>query len=422
MIREMVLPQLAMGMSEGTIVEWLVAEGECVERDALLVSIETEKVVTELPSPYKGFVHIVADVKTTLPVENLIAQIASTEDEYKQLLEPSTELVSEALVEDKEVNKPDSSVSEASSSTEDSQVKSKIKVSGLAKKIAALKGVALSAITGTGPGGRIVKRDVLLAIDDRKTAAPTSLAGSSATGMIEKARIPLTGMRGAIAKSVLAAKTETAQTETYFEIDVTKLLLARKTMLDREEELGIRVSMVAIYTRALALACQHVPIANATIEGDEVTVWENVNVGITVALSRKEEYDTGIVIPVLKNVESKNVLQISRDIKDLITHARNGELSVADMSDHTVTMSSTAGFFAPGAWGVSAPVLNLPAIVAFQPGTPIKKPVVVDEQIVVRDILPCGVNFDHRAADGVPIGGFIRKISDLLSNPELMIL
>ncbi len=425
-MREIVLPQLAMGMSEGTIVEWCVAEGERIERDAPLVSIETEKVVVEIPAPYEGFVHIVGAVDKTIPVETMIAQIASTEDEYKQLIasdsgETAVTPAGEELITKGEASQPDAPPGVASG-----PAMGRVKVSGLAKRIAGLEGIELASITGTGPGGRIVRRDVENAIEVQKSSpvpVPASIVSGSSSTRQEKGRIPLTGMRGAIAERMMQAKLNAAQTYVFFEIDVSKLLLARETMLSRKDELGIRVSMTALYAKALAMACQHVPICNATLEGDEITVWENVDISVAVAMPGKGDYDSGLLVPVLRNAETKNVLQISRELKNLVSQARAGTLGTTEMSNHTVTLSSTAGLSTPGSWLVSAPILNMPAVMAFQPGTPKRTPVVSDDdQIIVRDILPCGLTFDHRAVDGGPIGDFTRKITDLLSNPELMLL
>ena len=425
-MREIVLPQLAMGMSEGTIVEWCVAEGDRIERDAPLVSIETEKVVVEIPAPYEGFVHIITAVDKTVPVDTLIAQITSTKDEYKQLIGSGSGETAVASAEEDVVIKGEATPPDASPGVASGPVTGRIKASGLAKRIAGDEGIELASITGTGPGGRIVRRDVENAIEVRKSipvSVPTSIVSGSTPARREKGRIPLTGMRGAIAERMMQAKLNAAQTYVFFEIDVTKLLLARETMLSREDELGTRVSMTALYTKALALACQHVPICNATLEGDEITVWDNVDVSVAVAMPGKGDYDSGLLVPVLRNVETKNVLQISRELNNLVSQARAGKLSTAEMNDHTVTLSSTAGLGAPGSWLVSAPILNMPAVMAFQPGTPKRTPVVTDDdQIIVRDILPCGLTFDHRAVDGGPIGDFTRKITDLLSNPELMLL
>jgi len=434
MIQEMVMPQLAMGMSDGIILEWLVAEGTRVERDAPVVSIETEKVVTELPAPYEGYLHIIADIKSTIPVEKPIAMIASTEDEYKQVLAQSKEEGGHPPVAIEEAKELAVSGPDAAEGTPDGKVKGQIRASGRAKKTAREAGIPLEEITGTGPGGRIVESDVQAVIDARKsdlspavTEEPAKAPDNEptkATGIVRRVKgsIPLTGMRGVIAERMLQAKLTAAQTYTFFEIDVTKLLAARATMLERQEKLGTRVSMIAFYAKALALACQKVPVCNATLEGEEITLWENVDVGMAVAVPGRTEYASGLLVPVIRNVEAKSVLEISREIKDLVTRARSGKLTADEMGNHTVTLSSTAGMSTPGSWSVSAPILNLPAVLAFQPGTPKRSCVVKDEQVVIRDILPCGLTFDHRAMDGEPIGAFGKLLSDLLSNPELMLL
>jgi pyruvate dehydrogenase E2 component (dihydrolipoamide acetyltransferase) len=417
MIHEVVMPQLAMGMSEGIIVEWLVDEGAKVNRDDLVVSIETEKVVTELPAPYDGFLHIIADDKETVPIEKPIAMIASTEDEYQQALEKSAKQEAGPPVGiDESTESAGSSLTAAEAAT-DGKATRQIKASGVAKKLANDAGIPLEQIAGTGPGGRIVQRDVQVAIDAR-ASRKSEVAEDVDTGRRVRASIPLTGMRGTIAARMLEAKVTAAQTYSFFEIDVTKLLAVRAAMLEREESLGIRVSMVALYAKALAQVCQQVPICNATLEGDEITLWENVDIGMAVALPGRTEYESGLIVPVIRNVESKSVLEISRELKDLVTRARSGELSAADMGNHTVTLSSTAGMSTPGSWSVSAPILNLPAVLAFQPGTPKRSCVVEGDQVAIRDILPCGLTFDHRAMDGEPVGMFGRSISDLLGNPE----
>ena len=421
MIRDLLLPQLAMGMSEGTIVEWAVAEGAKVNRDQTLVSIETEKVVTELPAPYNGYVHLAAKVGDVLPVETPMGQIADTEEEYRSLLAGAT--VAPAAGNASEAPKLESAAA-LTTGREPERQPGRIRASGLAKAIARQMNIDLASLTGTGPGGRIVRRDVLEAPAARPSSAPVAaprIAIASVGGMREKARVPLTGMRKVIADRMVTAKTTAAHTYSFFEIDITKLLAVRQTMLAREAELGSRISLLALQVRALALACRHAPICNATVGDQAITIWDNVNVGIAVALPGKGEFDSGLVVPVLRNVEAKGILEIDREIRSLVSRARDGTLTAADMADGTITLSSTSGF-APGVWSVSTPLLNLPQVVNFQPGTPLEKPIVVDGQVAIRSILPCGLSFDHRAVDGEPIGRFAKKLIDLLSHPELMLL
>ncbi len=422
MIREVILPQLSMGMSEGSISEWLAKEGVRIERDQPLAMIENEKTVTDLPAPYTGFLHIIVNSGgDKIPVESLIAKIADTEAEYRSIAAgagaPSVAVaapVKAAVSVSAPQAAADASGNEAGGR--------RIRVSGLAKKIAKDKGISLQTVTGTGPAGRIVRRDVLEALQTKPAAAAPAGARTIATGhMAEKARIPLTGMRATIAERMVKAKTTAAQTYAFFEIDVTKLVAMRETLLGREKELGTRISATAIYARAVALACQEVPICNATLIDREIIVWENVNIGIAVALPGKGEYDSGLVVPVVRDVQAKGLLAIDRDIREVVDRARSGTMKPQDMADSTITISSSAGFL-PGAWMVSTPLLNLPNVVNFQPGSTIQKPLVIDGKVEVRTVLPCGLTFDHRAMDGEPVARFIRKISDLLANPELMLL
>lgn len=428
-----------MGMSEGTVVEWTVAEGTRVTRDQVLLAIETEKVVTDLPAPCAGFVHLIAKPGQTLAIETIIGKIADTEEEYRALVSgagsDSASSINGNNSAGNSIAAPAPQAAPAAVAAQPGnacagsaqgnaqQGVQRIKASGLAKAIAQKNGIDLAQIRGSGPGGRVIRRDVLGATTTasvQSSALPVESSGVSAA-LRERARVPLNGMRAAIAQKMLAAKTTAAQTYTFFEIDITKLAAARKTILGYEEDLNTRVSLMAFYARALGIACQHVPICNATLQNDEITLWDNVNVGIAVALPGRNEYESGLIVPVVRNVQSKGLLQIDREIKELTRKARASELSPADTADGTVTISSTQGFF-PGGWMVSTPLLNLPQVVNFQPGTPIEKAVVVDGQIVIREMLPCGLTFDHRAMDGQPIGRFMKKLGELLSHPELMLL
>ncbi len=427
MIREMIMPQLAMGMSEGTVIDWVVKEGERTERDQTLVTIETEKVATELPAPYAGYLHIVAEPGLTVPVETIIARIAETKEEYENM-------VGGGVPRGTRQPLPASPAAPAPAATQappavagaaaPAGTRGRIRASGLAKRIAGQQGVDLSSLRGSGPGGRILRRDILAAAEiapQAATAAPVSTARTRpVAGMRELARVPVAGMRKTIAERMIKSKTTAAHTYLFFEIDVTKLVAARENMLKREEELGGHISMVSILTRMLALACQAAPICNATLVGDQIIIWENVNVGIAVALPGKGDYDSGLVVPVIRNVESKGVLEIDRELKDLVARARAGRLTLEDVADATITLSSTAGF-TPGVWAVSTALISLPQVVAFQPGSIIDKPVVVDGQIVVRSILPCGLSFDHRAMDGDPPSRLCKKLIDLIGNPEQLL-
>jgi pyruvate/2-oxoglutarate dehydrogenase complex dihydrolipoamide acyltransferase (E2) component len=423
MIRDVIMPQLAMGMSEGTIVEWAAAEGERISREVRLLAIETEKVVTDIPAPSAGWLHRMAEMGKAIPVETVIARIADSEAEYRTLL-GTGEVVAPAARPAEAALAP-VATPELVAAPEALGQAGRVRASGLAKKIASAHGIDLSTVTGSGPSGRIVRRDVLATLESgTRAVAPASspVPGAGALpGMRVRARVPVTGMRKAIAERMLRSKTTSAHTYVFFEVDVTRLIAVRTAILAREKELQTRVSMTAFYAKALAIALRRVPNCNARLAAEEVVIWDNVNIGIAVALPGRTEYESGLVVPVVRNVEGKGVLDLDREIKTLVEKAKAGRLNATDTSDGTVTLSSSAGFM-PGQWCVSTPLLNQPQVLNFQPGSPIEKPVVIDGQVVIRTMLPCGLSFDHRAVDGEPVARFNRAISDLLSNPELMLL
>lgn len=337
MIHDLVLPQLAMGMSEGTVVEWSVPEGGHVERDATLMAIETEKVVVDLPAPRAGWVHQVARVGNKLPVETLIARIADTEAEYRGLVADANAVPASAA---SSAPAPTAAPTQAplpaaaspvlapppatpAPTTALAAATTRLKASGLARKLAAERGIDLHQVPGSGPGGRIVRRDLYRSASTAgQPALPCAHASTTnGSGMRVRAQVPMTGMRRAIAERMVQAKTTAAHTYAFFELDLTKLETARDTMLAREKELGGRISMTALYAKALALACRHVPICNATIDDEQITVWENVNIGIAVALPGKTEYESGLLVPVVRDVQSKGLVQLSLEIKDLVARA-----------------------------------------------------------------------------------------------------
>lgn len=406
MIRDLVLPQLSMGMSEGTIVDWTYNDGDYVERDAAIGNVETEKVVHELTSPYNGYLQIVVPEGAIVPIDTVIARIADAVNEFEEL----TTVASAITPEQSTCDSDNSSTAElkSGSAVTSTAGSARVTVSGLARKIANDSGIDLDSIRGTGPGGRIERKDVLAAIASR-----TPKCGR------EKERIPITGMRKVIADRMVATTTTAASVYLFAELDVTTLVEWREKFSAQESAQGARISMTALYIKALALALREVPICNSTIVGDEIVIWDNVNVAIAVALPGRAEYDSGLITPVLRDAEQKGLLAIDHEVKELVARARARTVKSEQLTGGTVNLSSNTGFF-QGGWLIGTPLLNLPMVVTFGPGTPLQKPVVVDGQVVIRTMLPCNLTFDHRALDGEPAARLLRRIAHHFGQPELM--
>lgn len=406
-----VMPKLAMAMNEGTVNEWLVKEGEYVEKGNPIAVVETEKVSYDVESPHSGYLHIIVAEGETVPVEVTIAQFIDTAEECAELGAGAVPVASTPA------SAPAADTPPAVVPAPAVAPGGRIKASPLAKKMAADAQLDLSRVAGTGPGGRIVKRDILQALATGVASATPAAAGP----LVEKLRIPMKGsMRATIARRMVESLQTAAQLSSSWESDITRLMKARKRLVAMADQLGTRVSVNALLIKALACALKQVPIANASIVGDDIVVYDNVNVGIAIALPGDTEYDSKLMVPVLKHVDRMGVVEIDKGMKALIEKARNGQLSAADMSDSTVSFSSTAGL-APGGMH-STPLLNLPNALLIGPSTPQDKPVAHKGRIRVRTMLPISLTFDHRVLDGLPAAKLARIMHNCLENPELMLL
>ena len=408
MITDFVMPKLAMAMNEGTVNEWLVEEGTLVSKGTAIAVVETEKVAYDIESPYEGYVHFLIEAGDTVPIEVPIARFASDEEEYRAMAGAGAVVEAQADPE-APVEKTAAPVQLSTAAT------GRIKASPLARKMAADRGMDLVHITGTGPGGRIVKRDILSA---ESMPAPAALQAPVAQSL-EPIRIPFRGARASISRRLVESLQTTAQLSAFWEVDITELLALRQQFVAREEQLGTRVSVNALLVKALACAAQQVPIANAMIDSDEIVINRHVNVGIATTVAGETEYAPALMVPVIRDVQDKGVVEIDRIMKSLAERARRGELEADNYTGSTITFSTTAGIAPPG--NRSTPLLNLPNTTLVGPSTPEEKPVVRNGEIVVRTMMPVSITFDHRVMDGEPASRFSKALYDVIEQPGLML-
>jgi pyruvate/2-oxoglutarate dehydrogenase complex dihydrolipoamide acyltransferase (E2) component len=296
----------------------------------------------------------------------------------------------------------------------------RIKASPLARKLARDRGIDLATLTGSGPEGRIVKRDVLAAgVAEPVSTAAAPLSQPGEPGV--KATVPLKGMRGAIARRMTESLQTAAQLSHFSEVDTTRLLKARKRFLAQADNYGSRVSVNAFVVKAIAVACQAVPVANAGIIDGEIVLWNEVNVGIAVSLPGQGEWDSGLIVPVLRNAERKGLVQIDRELRDLASRARAGQLVPGETEGGTITLSPTAAMGGEAMYSWSTPVLNLPQAMIVQPGMIMPRAVVHKGKIKKREMMPLSITFDHRILDGDPAATFVVALRRCLQSPELML-
>jgi len=278
-----VMPKLAMAMNEGTVNEWLVTQGGKVEKGDPLVTVETEKVAYDCESPEAGYLCILVPNGETVPCEEIIGYFCESAEEAETLLASDHSVSTE---DESESNDESSTEQSIAPSTEDLVVVNpvstpantgRIIASPLAKKLAKDAGLNLALVCGTGPNGRIVKKDIEAALKagvHQGVASPLAQGGS-----VELARIPMKGMRKTIADRMKQSLSTTAQLSSAWESDITDLLNIRKKFVSREEALGTKVSVNAFIIKAIVYAIKQVPIANSCLEGEEAVIYSNINMG-----------------------------------------------------------------------------------------------------------------------------------------------
>jgi pyruvate dehydrogenase E2 component (dihydrolipoamide acetyltransferase) len=417
MATPVVMPKLAMAMKQGKVVEWRVNQGDRVEKGQVIMVIETEKVTYEIEAPAAGYLHQVAELKKTVPVNQVVAWIAETEQELTSLQPEAPASVT--------MEQPSRTAEKAPAASAQARTPAggKVKISPVAKKMAEDHGINYGALAGTGPGGRIVREDVEKAIEAAKrapVAAPgTEQGGEMIDGKRVKQAIPLQGMRAAIAEHMIRSLQTAAQLTTTCEIDMSELIRIRETFLTKEKEIGVRISFTDLIVYILARVLKEQPMMNSSMIDEQLILWEDVNIGVAVAVELGE-METGLIVPVVRNADRKSLGALSKEIKALTKRARAMQLLPDDLGGGTFTITNF-GVFGVG-YSVTTPIINQPEAAILGTGAVEDRPVVRGGQVVVRPIMPLSLTFDHRVLDGAPIGKFLHRIKELLETPHLMFL
>ena len=412
MAEEILMPKLAMAMKQGKVIEWKAGEGQRIEKGQIVMVIETEKVTYECEAPASGFLHIIAELDKAIPVNDAVALLAETEAELAEL-----QAAQPAPVEAAATAAPEDAVTATAASTPGPVKKGKVRISPAAKKMAVTHNLDFTKVTGSGPGGRIVKKDIIQAIETGLPEAAPPAEVERYEGKKVKKTIALRGMRQAIAEHMVHSLSVAAQLTLSGEIDMTEMIKLRKSLLQKEEIVGLRISYTDLLVYALTKAVKLVPIVNSSVVDNEIKIWEDINIAVAVSLE-VDEAESGLIVPVVKDAGNKSLLEISRSIKDLAGRARNGQLTADDMADGTLTLSNT-GVFAPG-WTVSTPIINQPQSVIVLTGGIFEKPMAVNGEVVVRPMMTTSITFDHRVMDGAPIHTFLSKFKAFIEQPELL--
>ncbi len=406
------MPKLSDTMTEGTLVKWRKKEGDKVSTGDVLAEIETDKATMEMEAFDDGVLHqfLVAE-GAKVPIGGRIAVLLSKGEAPPPAGTPIPEASAAAA---KSAPAP-AAVPErkAAPKSADQATSGRVKASPLAKKVAAGKGVDLSKVTGTGPGGRIVAKDVEVAgsAGPQVGAAPAAIVPTAGSG---DQRIPLSGMRRVIAERLLASKTQLPHFYLHIEVDAGPLMKTRAELnVVTEATGGPKLTVNDFILRAVVAAATRVPAVNASFAGDAIIQYSSVNLCVAVAV------EEGLVTPVIRDAQQKSLREISEAVKDLATRARGKKLKPEEYQGGTITVSNL------GAYGIESfsAIINPPQAAILSIGAIVKKPVVnARDEIVVGQRMSIGLSADHRVIDGAVGASYLAELRKLVENPALMLL
>ncbi|BAH17419.1 dihydrolipoamide acetyltransferase family protein [Macrococcoides caseolyticum] len=422
---EFKLPALGEGIFEGEIVKWFVKSGDEVQEDDILLEVQSDKSVVEIPSPVTGKINtIVAEEGTVANLGEVIVTIDS-DDAHAQ--NDASEAKEEPKEEAKETKEE---APKAQAPAQDVEVDENRRVIAMpsVRKLARDKGINIKAVQGTGKNGRILKDDVLAYAEGGQTAASTPEAPAQEAPAQEAAPQPVAApegdfpetrekipaMRRAIAKAMVNSKHTAPHVTLMDEVEVQALWDHRKKFKEVAAEQGTKLTFLPYVVKALVSALKAYPALNTSLDDatEEIVHKHYYNIGIAADTER------GLLVPVVKNADRKSIFAISDEINELAVKARDGKLSPSEMKGASCTISNIGS--AGGQW--FTPVINHPEVAILGIGRIAQKPIVKDGEIVAAPVLALSLSFDHRQIDGATGQNAMNHIKRLLNNPELLLM
>ena len=422
-------PDIGEGLEEGTIFEWLVKKGQKVESGDPLVTMETDKVVTDIPSPKTGtLVTLFGKEGETIHVGDALVEIEIEGTKGGDAIEEAEQDSVTAAIEEEEgagvvgtLEIAGSSAIISSSkegidytSSELSPAKKRAIATPVSRALAKDRGIEINNVKGTGPAGRVMKADILKHRENGKTTSPSgpNTLISSKEAMVEIE--PMTQIRKTIAKNMIRSKHNAAHMTVFEEVEISELDRIRTKYKDKYAEEGIKLTYLAFIFKAVALALKKFKSLNSEmdLENGNMIYKKYYHIGLAV------DTEKGLVVPVLKNADKLSIIEIAKEIQHLSERARTGKLSMDELKDGTFTITSFGSI--GGIFGV--PVINYPQAGILGVGRISKQPVVKDDKLDIGLILPLSLTVDHRIADGGDSSRFINTIMEYLSEPVSLTL
>ncbi len=432
MATDVIMPQMGESIFEGTITKWLKKPGDKVERDEPLFEISTDKVDAEIPAPAAGVLkEIKVNEGQTVPIQTVVAVIdsaaagAATPAPAKKEEAPAKPAPAKAAESPAPKPAPEPKAAPAPAAPARAKY-GEVRSSPLVRRLAKEHGIDLSQVPGTGAGGRVSKKDIQAAIESGvgRAGVPGARPAAGAHGAqvhvefesaVPRERMyfgkyevqPMTVMRQKIAEHMVASKRVSPHVYSMDEVDMTRIAqLREKSKSAFEQKFETKLTFMPFFVRACVEGLRAFPTVNASVDGTNVVLHRDVNIGMAVAL------DWGLIVPVIKNAEEKNFLGLARAINDLAERARTKKLKPEEVQEGTFAITN------PGVFGglMGLPVISQPNVAIMGLGTIKKRPVVIDDAIAIRSMVYVTLSYDHRVVDGAVSHQFLGKVKNILEN------
>jgi 2-oxoglutarate dehydrogenase E2 component (dihydrolipoamide succinyltransferase) len=403
-IVELKVPSPGESITEVVIARWVKQTGDVVEKDEVLAEIDSDKATLTLNAEESGKIELLAAEGDTVKVGQVVLKIdTSFKPEAKAKVEApkaevKVEAKKEAAVTSSAVEKQPTNYATGTPSI-------------AAAKMMTENNIASKQLNGTGKDGRITKQDVLAALSNGLPTAAEVLSNSWKGGR-EKDRAKMTSLRKTVAKRLVAVKNETAMLTTFNEVDMSAIYAIRAKYKDKFKEVyGSNVGFMSFFTKAVTEALYHYPAVNGMIDGEELVYNKYCDIGIAVSAPK------GLMVPVLRNAELMSIADIEKGIKDLAVKARDGKLTIEDMTGGTFTITNGGVFGSM----MSTPIINPPQSAILGMHNVVDRPMAVNGQVVIRPMMYIALSYDHRIIDGRESVGFLVKVKEMLENPSRML-